>query len=99
MTNRWRMYAFRLCAVESTDRYRKELSCNATIDSSRIVCRAQICSMNANRKICIDIQQGPKESKTARTLSVDQLFVAIGRVPNIKALTLKLRALNSAVMA
>ncbi len=50
---------------------------------------AKICSKDANGKICIDIQQGPKESKTARKLTVDQMFVAIGRVPNISGLELE----------
>ena len=50
---------------------------------------AQICSKDSDGKICIDIQQGPKESKTARKLSVDQLFVSIGRVPNLNGLDLE----------
>lgn len=50
---------------------------------------AQICSKDADGKICIDIMQGPKDSKTPHKLSVDQLFIAIGRVPNINGLNLE----------
>jgi pyruvate/2-oxoglutarate dehydrogenase complex dihydrolipoamide dehydrogenase (E3) component len=50
---------------------------------------AQLCSKEAGGGICIDVQQGPKGSKSARKLSVDHLFVAIGRVPNINGLELE----------
>ena len=50
---------------------------------------AQICSKDSDGKICIDILQGPADSKTPLKLSVDQLFVAIGRVPNINGLNLE----------
>jgi len=50
---------------------------------------AQICSKDADGRICIDIEQGPKDSKTPLKLSVDQLFVSIGRVPNINGLDLE----------
>jgi pyruvate/2-oxoglutarate dehydrogenase complex dihydrolipoamide dehydrogenase (E3) component len=50
---------------------------------------AKICSKDSDGKICIDIQQGPAGSKTPRKLSVDQLFVSIGRVPNINGFDLE----------
>lgn len=50
---------------------------------------AQICSTNADGKICIDIEQGPEGAKIARKLTVDQLFIGIGRVPNINGLDLE----------
>ncbi len=50
---------------------------------------AQICSKASDGKICIDIQQGPEGSKTPHQLFVDQLFIAIGRVPNINGLNLE----------
>jgi len=50
---------------------------------------AQICSKDSDGKICIDIQQGPLDSKKPRKLSVDQLFISIGRIPNISGLNLE----------
>ena len=50
---------------------------------------AQVCSVDADGKICIDIEEGPKDDKTPRKLMVDELFIAIGRVPNIKGLNLE----------
>ncbi len=46
---------------------------------------AKVCSASRDGKICIDIEQDGKMQK----LSVDQLFVAIGRVPNINGLHLE----------
>ena len=50
---------------------------------------AKVCSTDAFGKICIDIEVGPDDDKTARKLTVDQLFIAIGRVPNINGLDLE----------
>lgn len=50
---------------------------------------ATVCSTDADGKICIDIQEGPEGAKTERKLTVDQLFIAIGRVPNINGLNLE----------
>lgn len=50
---------------------------------------AQVCSTDADGKICIDIEEGPEGDKTQRKLTVDQLFIAIGRVPNINGLNLE----------
>ncbi len=50
---------------------------------------AQVCSTDADGKICIDIEEGPEGNRTSRKLTVDQLFIAIGRVPNIKGLDLE----------
>ena len=47
---------------------------------------ATVCSKNGDGKICIDIEQG-KDSK--QKLLVDELFVAIGRVPNLDGLNLE----------
>ena len=47
---------------------------------------ATVCSKNSDGKICIDIEQG-EDSK--RKLLVDELFVAIGRVPNLDGLNLE----------
>ena len=50
---------------------------------------ATVCSKSADGKICLDIEEGPADSKTSRKLLVDQLFIAIGRVPNINGLNLE----------
>ena len=50
---------------------------------------AKVCSRGADGKICIDIEQGEEGSKTESTLLVDELFVAIGRVPNLQGLELE----------
>lgn len=50
---------------------------------------ASVCSTDADGKICIDIQEGPADAKTPRKLTVDHLFLAIGRVPNINGLNLE----------
>ena len=50
---------------------------------------AQVCSTDADGKICIDIAEGPDGDKTNRTLTVDQLFIAIGRVPHTEGLNLE----------
>ncbi len=47
---------------------------------------ASICSKNSDGKICIDIEQG-EDNKSQ--LLVDELFVAIGRVPNLDGLNLE----------
>ena len=47
---------------------------------------ANICSKNSDGKVCIDIEQG-KDNKSQ--LLVDELFVAIGRVPNLDGLNLE----------
>ena len=47
---------------------------------------ASVCSKNSDGKVCIDIEQGT-DSKSQ--LLVDELFVAIGRVPNINGLNLE----------
>ena len=50
---------------------------------------ATVCSTDADGKICIDLQVGPEGEKVSEKLTVDHLFVAIGRVPNIKGLELE----------
>lgn len=50
---------------------------------------AQVCSTDADGKICIDIEEGPDDAKVDRKITVDQLFIAIGRVPNIGGLNLE----------
>ena len=50
---------------------------------------AQVCSTDADGKICIDLAVGPEDAKTHQKLVVDQLFIAIGRVPNIGGLDLE----------
>ena len=50
---------------------------------------AKVCSTDADGKICIDIAEGPEGEKTDRKLTVDQLFIAIGRIPNINGLNLE----------
>ncbi len=50
---------------------------------------AQVCSTTTDGKICIDIKEGPDDAKVDRKLVVDQLFIAIGRVPNINGLDLE----------
>ena len=50
---------------------------------------AQVCSTTTDGKICIDIKEGPADAKVDRKLVVDQLFIAIGRVPNINGLDLE----------
>ena len=50
---------------------------------------AKVCSTDADGKICIDIEEGPADAKTARKLTVDQLFIAIGRVPHTDGLDLE----------
>ena len=47
---------------------------------------ATVCSKDNNGKICIDIEQG--ENNNSKLL-VDELFVAIGRVPNLDGLNLE----------
>ena len=47
---------------------------------------AQVCSTDKDGKICLDIET--KNSQT-ETLSVEQLFIAIGRVPNLNGLQLE----------
>ena len=46
---------------------------------------ATVCSRHSDGKICVDIEQGEDKSK----LLVDELFVAIGRVPNLGGLNLE----------
>ena len=46
---------------------------------------ATVCSKDSKGKICVDIEQDGTQSQ----LSVDQLFVAIGRVPNLEGLHLE----------
>ena len=50
---------------------------------------ATVCSTDADGKICIDLQVGPEGEKVGEKLTVDHLFVAIGRVPNINGLELE----------
>jgi len=50
---------------------------------------AKVCSKNADGKICIDIEQTNNDKTTEDKLLVDQLFVAIGRVPNLNGLDLE----------
>ena len=50
---------------------------------------ANICSKDSDGRICINIEQGSDSEKVQSKLSVDQLFVAIGRVPNIEGLQLE----------
>ena len=50
---------------------------------------AKVCSTDTDGKICIDIEEGPEDDKTPRTLVVDQLFIGIGRVPHIEGLGLE----------
>lgn len=50
---------------------------------------AQVCSTNADGKICIDIKEGPDDAKVDRKVIVDQLFIGIGRVPNVNGLDLE----------
>ena len=47
---------------------------------------ASVCSKNSDGKVCIDIEQGEKNKSQ---LLVDELFVAIGRVPNLDGLNLE----------
>ena len=47
---------------------------------------AMVCSKDSDRKVCIDIEQG--EGIKSKLL-VDELFVAIGRVPNVNGLNLQ----------
>lgn len=47
---------------------------------------AKVCSKDGNGKVCIDIEQ---EDKSKTKLLVDELFVAIGRVPNLNGLNLE----------
>lgn len=47
---------------------------------------ATVCSRDSSGKICVDIEQG---GNTASKILVDELFVAIGRVPNINGLNLE----------
>ncbi len=51
--------------------------------------QANVCSRHSSGKICIDIQQGAQGDKTESKLMVDELFVAIGRVPNLGGLNLE----------
>ena len=50
---------------------------------------AQVCSKDSDGRICVELQEGPTDAKVSRTLVVDELFVAIGRVPNINGLGLE----------
>jgi len=50
---------------------------------------AKVCSKNADGKICIDIEQTSDDKKVQSQILVDQLFVAIGRVPNLGGLELE----------
>ncbi len=50
---------------------------------------ATVCSTTADGKVCIDLAVGPDGNKTDEKLTVDQLFIAIGRVPNIGGLNLE----------
>ncbi len=50
---------------------------------------AKICSKDRDGKICLNIEHGPKDSKTSQTIKVDQMFVSIGRVPNVAGLELE----------
>ena len=47
---------------------------------------ASVCSKNSDGKVCIDIEQGGDRKSQ---LLVDELFVAIGRVPNLDGLNLE----------
>ena len=51
--------------------------------------QANICSRHSDGKICLHVEQGKDGDKTERELMVDQLFVAIGRVPNLGGLNLE----------
>ncbi len=46
---------------------------------------ANICSIDSNGKVCLDIESNNK----THTITTDQLFVAIGRAPNINGLALE----------
>jgi len=54
---------------------------------------ATVCSRDSSGKICIAIEQATEQvsgsGKDQSQLSVDQLFVAIGRVPNLEGLQLE----------
>ena len=50
---------------------------------------ATVCSKDSSGRICINIEQIGDSDKVQSTLSVDQLFVAIGRVPNLGGLQLE----------
>lgn len=50
---------------------------------------AKICSKDRDGKICLNIEHGPNDSKTSQTIKVDQMFVSIGRVPNVAGLELE----------
>jgi len=50
---------------------------------------AKVCSKNADGKICIDIERSIDDKTTKDKLLVEQLFVAIGRVPNLGGLELE----------
>ncbi len=47
---------------------------------------AKVCSRDSSGKVCIDIEHGDKSTSK---LLVDELFVAIGRVPNLEGLNLE----------
>ena len=47
---------------------------------------ATVCSRNSDGKVCLDIEQGEGDKSK---LLVDELFVAIGRVPNLGGLNLE----------
>lgn len=62
----------------------KENGINMVTDAN-----VEVCSMRENGQICLHIKQGSEDSQSERTLDVDQLFVAIGRVPNTGGMDLE----------
>ncbi len=56
---------------------------------------ATVCSTTDDGKVCIDIEEGPSNARTQRKIVVDQLFIAIGRVPNINGLGLENAGVDS----
>ena len=49
----------------------------------------EVCSVKENGQVCLHIKQGKDDIQRARTLDVDRLFVAIGRVPNTGGMALE----------
>ena len=49
----------------------------------------EVCSAKENGQICLHIKQDDGNDQSERTLDVDQLFVAIGRVPNTGGMDLE----------
>lgn len=50
---------------------------------------ANLCSVQDDGKICLQIEQGPKDKKQNIELTADQLFVAIGRIANTSGMDLE----------